>query len=104
INPSSCMNTIDISRRLKNLKVLLESLKESVSADEDKLLLRKSLEYIWTIRKYGGNERSRLLQDLVGDGLWKGIVLPVVLKHGKFKHRILARLMNGGLYSAISVW
>lgn len=104
INPMSCMNTIDISRRLKNLKVLLESLKESINQDEEMLLLRKSLEYIWTIRKYGGKERTSLLKNLVGDNLWKGIVFPIVLKYGKLKHRILARLINGGFYSAITVW
>ena len=104
INPMSCMNTIDISRRLKNLKILLESLKIDLNADEEKLLLRKSLECIWTIRKYGGKERKQLLANLVEDSLWTGIVFPIVLKYGKFKHRILARLINGGFYFAISVW
>ncbi len=104
INPLSCMNTIDISRRMNNLGLLLESMKKSINQHEDKLLLRKSLEYIWTIRKFGGKERIPLLRGLVKGNLWNGIIFPIVQRHGKLKHRILARLINSGFYSAISVW
>ena len=103
-NPLSCMSTIDVSRRIENLRILLESLKKSVKPDEERLMLRKSLEYVWTIKKYGGKDRILLLEKMVKDSLWDEIVLPIILKYGKLKHRIAARLLNNGFHTAIKIW
>ena len=103
-NPQSCMNTIELSNRIRNLSDLLQSLKSNIESSEEKLLLRKSLEYVWTIKKYGGKDRIPLLEKMVKDSVWSEIVLPITLKYGKLKHRIAARLLDNGFYTAINFW
>ena len=103
VGAASAYNTTAVQVRLAALARLLEALRD-VSGGNRRILLRKSLETLWTIRKHGGDARLELVRSLVGTPLWREIVYPTIQKHGKLKHRLLARMMNCGISGAIRFW
>ena len=103
VGAASAYNTTAVQARLAALARLLEALSKA-SGGNRRVLLRKSLEMLWTIRKHGGAERSELVHSLVETPLWREIVYPAIQKYGKLKHRLLARMMNCGLGGAVRFW
>lgn len=102
--PGSCMNTIDLGKRLSNLQALLEGLSQGIAPGQERLLLRKSKEYIWTIKKHGGEKRNAVLRQLLSSPLWEQIIHPSVKNYGKFKHRLIAWMLCHGFLQAIRFW
>ena len=103
VGVTSVYQTLDVRSRLTALARLLEALSKA-SGGNQRVLLRKSLETLWTIRKHGGGERSELVRSLVGTSLWREVIYPSIQRHGRWKHRFLARLMNKGATCAIVLW
>ena len=90
--------------RLASLQLLLFSLNQEASVQHKSILLRKSCEYLWTIRKTGGTDTWKLLRETLSSPLWKEILYPVIVVHGKWKHRVCARLLNQRHLWAIKLW
>ena len=103
-NSSSCINTVDLDARLRNLEVLLTGLKGFNLGAEDRLLLRKASEYMWSIRKFGGSRRREIASRTCRGALWHDILYPVIRRHGKLRHKIVAWLLSKGCSGAISLW
>ena len=101
---ASASKVIDVEGRLRNLRCYIEEFAKQVPDEGRGLLCRKCLEYVWTIKKHGGQKRKVLLKELLASDLWKEIIFPVVVKYGKFKHRLVARLLDMGGIWAICQW
>ena len=95
-NPQSCVHTIDAARRLGDLRRLLLSLAAATGPERSYFLLRKSKEYLWTIKRFGGTDRAQLLEKLAQDVELRRLLTSVISQYGKWKHRwLLPRLLGG---------
>ena len=101
---ASASKVIDVEGRLRNLRCYIEEFARQIPEEGRGLLCRKCLEYVWTIKKHGGQKRNMLLKELLASGLWKEVIFPVVAKYGKLRHRLVARLLNMGFLGAIGQW
>ena len=101
---ASASKVIDVEGRLRNLRCYLEEFSRQVPEEGRGLLCRKCLEYVWTIKKHGRQKRHTLLKELLASNLWKDVIFPIVTKHGRFRHRLVARLLDMGFLVAISQW
>lgn len=101
---ASASKVIDVEGRLRNLRCYIEEFARQIPEEGRALLCRKCLEYVWTIKKHGGQQRNMLLKELLASGLWKEVIFPVVAKYGKLRHRLVARLLNMGFLGAICQW
>lgn len=100
----SASKVIDVDGRLRNLRCFIEEFSKQLPTEDRGPLCRKCLEYVWTIKRHGGAKRNALLKELLASSLWKELVFPVVTKYGKFRHRLVARLLDMGLQCAICQW
>ena len=101
---ASASKVIDVEGRLRNLRCYIEEFARQVPEEGRGLLCRKCLEYVWVIKKYGGQKRKVLLMELLSSKLWKDMIFPVVAEHGRFRHRLVARLLDMGFLPAICKW
>jgi glycosyltransferase involved in cell wall biosynthesis len=104
ISDQSSSSKATVQSRLQNIALLLTELHKSLPKGKDFLLLRKSKEYLWTIRKFGKKERPSLLHELVHSGLWKDILFPVICAYGKWKHKIVVKALQRGYFWMIRLW
>lgn len=105
---SSIMHDTTLESRLNQLSRLIEKTDE-LSRDLGYariLTARKSAEYIWTIKKFSKNrcEARNNLQALRESKFFGEILQPVLCQYGKFKHRLLIKLISKGFYGAIRFW
>ncbi|MGN0867135.1 MAG: glycosyltransferase family 2 protein [Oligosphaeraceae bacterium] len=104
-NQASCVNTAKLQKRLVSLEQVLTGLRDALGTGCNPLLLRKSCEYLWTLRKFGrGRERRERLQTLLASPLWHDIILPNIMIGGKPKHRLCAWLLRHRCLLAIHFW
>ncbi len=104
-NQTSCINTSNLQKRLVSLEQVLLGLSETLGSGNSPLLLRKSCEFLWTLRKFGrGQERLQQLKLLLATPLWHDIILPTITAHGKPKHRLCAWLLRHHCLPAIYAW
>ena len=101
---ASASKVIDVEGRLRNLRCYMEEFARQVPEEGRGLLCRKCLEYVWVIKKHGGQKRKVLLKELLASKLWKDMIFPVVAKYGRFRHRLVARLLDMGFLTAICQW
>jgi glycosyltransferase involved in cell wall biosynthesis len=101
-NSQSCCAKITVRNRLCNLQHLLECLRQLHSPE--RMLLRKSREYIWTIKKFNWKDRKQFLATMVESTLWTELLFPVILHHDTLKHRIIAYFLNHKYAWAIFFW
>ena len=103
-NSNSCVNTITLQRRLDNLQLLLEELKKHLPEKEDAILLRKCAEYLWSIRKFAGKERNAIVEKTCHSPIWSSTLYPVIKRHGKPRHKLVAWFLSIGCKWAIAFW
>ena len=107
-NPASCVHAIPIEKRLECLDILVRELDAlAVSTKHPRRLAApKSAEYLWAIKKFSANpdDRMKRLNALVESPLFMEHIQPVLRQYGKFKHRLLLRLLAKGHYGAIRWW
>lgn len=103
-NPNGCCNTITTRKRLKCLEQVLFALRDAVQSSQSRLLLRKSKEYIWTIKRGERSDSGVLVKEMISSALWKDIVFPAIVHHGSLKHRLLVHMLNKGFVSVIRLW
>ncbi len=101
VSSTSLMQT---EKRLKGLTRFLTELSKELRFGEERLLLRKCLEYLWTIKKYGGKERKRLLNEMRESKLWSEMLFPIINKFGKFKHRLILHSLNRNWLWTLRLW
>lgn len=104
LHEESCSARANARTRLSSLRQLLVELNKEAPMPLKRILLRKSREYIWTIRKFGKQERHQLLSELRHDQELLHILDHSFLSFGKLKQRLLWRLLKSGLDSPLSFW
>ena len=69
-------------------------------------ILPKAAEYFWAMRKFAADadERKRHLQTLLPSALFREHLFPVLRQYGKFKHRVILRLLAKGHLWALRFW
>lgn len=103
--PGSLMKCVNVAQRLDNLECLLWRLRDVCAESGLKLtLLRKSMEYVWSIKKFGGKKRKEMLAELPKSRIFQEILFPVLSEFGKGKHRWLIRRLAKGKTSFMSFW
>ena len=100
----SCVHTIDVGKRLDSLQRMIETLEKAVPKEARMILLQKCLEFVWTVRRFGGVRRNFWMKSCIEMPVFKSVVLPVVLAYGKTKHRLLIRALAHGFLSAVVFW
>jgi len=107
-NPASCVHAIPLEKRLHNLEILVRGLDDLAVSTEHprRLAASKAAEYLWAIKKFSANgkERAEHVQTLFASPLFREHLLPVLQTYGKFKHRLLLRVLASGCYGAIRWW
>ncbi len=107
-NPASCVHAISLEKRLQNLEHLITALDNLAQQTRQprRLAPAKAAEYFWALRKFSANpgERKRRLQALIPDELFRKHLFPILRQHGKFKHRVLLRLLASRHFGAIRYW
>ncbi len=107
-NPASCVHAIPLEKRLKNLEILICALDELAISTKHprRLVAPKAAEFLWAIKKFSANssERKQNVQALCESTLFQEHIKPVLAQYGKWKHRLLLRLLDVGYTSAIRLW
>ncbi len=107
-NPDSCVHAIPVEKRLKNLEILVAALDELAIATHHprRLAAPKAAEYLWAIKKFPScaTEQKQYVQALHESPLFREHIQPVLAQYGKWKHRLLLRLLNAGCDGAIRWW
>lgn len=104
-NQASCVNTAKLQKRLVSLEQVLLGLSKVIGTGCSPLLLRKSCEFLWTLRKFGcGQERLQRLKTLLASPLWLDIIHPTITAYGKPKHRLYAWLLRHHCLQVIRFW
>ncbi len=93
-----------VIKRLENLQRLLEQLSQRLPVGEKRLLLRKCCEYLWMIRKFGGEQKRELLTQLLASSFGQELLMPTITTYGKRKHRWIAALLKRGYHWSIRFW
>lgn len=107
-NPASCVHAIPLEKRLHSLELLITALDDlAVHLHQSRrLAASKSAEYLWALRKFptSTKERNDHLRRLVTSPLFLEHIQPVLKQYGKFKHRLLVRLIASGHLGALRFW
>ena len=107
-NPTSCVHAIPLEKRLNSLELLISALDNLAQSARQprRLAAPKSAEYLWALRKFSASnaQRDELLRKLLSSPLFGEHIQPVLRQFGKFKHRMLLRLLDAGLTSALRFW
>ncbi|MBO4620923.1 MAG: glycosyltransferase family 2 protein [Victivallales bacterium] len=107
-NPASCVHAIPLEKRLNSLELLISALDNLAQSTRQprRLAAPKSAEYLWALRKFSASDaqRDELLRKLLSSPLFGEHIQPVLRQFGKFKHRMLLRLLSAGLTSALRFW
>ena len=103
-NSASCIHTIDVNARLTNLAKLITRLADIFPKDKKGVLLRKCQEYLWTIKKFGKENRGTLLREFLESDLWSNLAKPVIMQYGKPKQRMMATLLSRNWLWCIRFW
>ncbi|MBQ6472892.1 MAG: glycosyltransferase family 2 protein [Victivallales bacterium] len=107
-NPDSCVHAIPLAKRLNNLEMLIVALDDLAlrTRQSRRLVAPKSAEYLWAIRKFAANaeECRQHAKTLISSELFREHLFPVLRQYGKFKHRMLARLLAAGHTSFLRFW
>lgn len=104
LNDNSCSVCIDPQGRLDSLKDFLVELERRTPETARRILLRKSLEYVWTIKKYGGDRKRSMLDAARKDGQLFSILDDSIRRFGGFKHRMVWRFLRRGVGAALKFW
>jgi glycosyltransferase involved in cell wall biosynthesis len=101
---ASLSKRTQIEKRLNDLRTLLEELAVLLPVDENRLLLRKCCEYLWAIRKFGGDQRQAMLKQAFECPFGRELLVPTIMQYGKRKHRWLVALIALKHYWLIHFW
>ncbi|MBR4124802.1 MAG: glycosyltransferase family 2 protein [Victivallales bacterium] len=104
LHQDSCSAKVDIKIRLASLRQLLLELEKVTPQHLKNILLRKSSEYLWTIRKFGGKEKRSCLEGLRRDKELSCIIADSIVGFGKFKHKLLWRFLQAGYNIPLYFW
>ena len=107
-NPASCVHAIPLEKRLHSLELLITALDELAQRTQQprRLAAPKAAEYFWAMRKFAADaaERKRHMQALLPSALFREHLYPVLRQYGKFKHRMILRLLAAGHLGALRFW
>ena len=107
-NPASCVHAIPVEKRLRNLETLVTALDDLALSTRQprRLAAPKAAEYLWAIRKFSTTpaERDERTRELIQSPLFRDHLQPVLRQYGKFKHRLLLRLLAANHPGAIRWW
>ena len=107
-NPASCVHAIPLEKRLHSLELLITALDELAQRTQQprRLAAPKAAEYFWAMRKFAADadERNRHMQALLPSALFREHLYPVLRQYGKFKHRMILRLLAAGHLGALRFW
>ncbi len=97
-NPASCVHAIPLDKRLESLEILVTALDDLALSTRQprRLAAPKAAEYLWAIRKFSadGPERNERLRALFASTFFRNHLQPVLRQYGKWKHRLLLRLLS----------
>ena len=95
---------MEIPMRLDSLKRFLMELDRILPSAMRRMLLRKSLEYVWTIKQFGGIRRQEFLERTMNDRDLLALLDSSIRQFGGFKHRIVWSLIRHGISSSLVFW
>lgn len=104
LQDTSCSVSMEIPMRLDSLKRFLMELDRILPSTMRRMLLRKSLEYVWTIKKFGGIRRQEFLERTMNDRDLLALLDSSIRQFGGFKHRIVWSLIRHGISSSLVFW
>ena len=104
----SCVHAIKLDKRLGYISILITELDKLAMelGCSRRLIARKAAEYFWGIRKFSenGQERKRRISETIESPLFTEHIYPVLSMFGKFKHRLLVKLLARGYAGLIKFW
>ena len=104
----SCVHAIPLEKRLGYIEILVTELDGLAMrlGYSRRLSARKAAEYFWGIRKFSKDnaERRRRVEAVVARDYFHEHLFPILSQFGKWKHRMLLRLMAHGHPGWIRFW
>ena len=105
---NSCVHAIPLDKRLGYIEILVTELDGLAMrlGYSRRLAVRKAAEYFWGIRKFSKDnvERRRRVEEVVSKPFFHEHLYPILSQFGKWKHRMLLRLMSRGHTGWIRYW